>query len=131
MDRKQTRRFVIEELGKHVNRDDVLAVVSRALDIDWQQAEDLVREVEQSNAREIAIRQSPILIVIGVGVIAGGLALTTYGVWYFIDLLQMNSMQQILYSQFIADIAGSMVLGLGMITGGIIGFRKVFSALLN
>jgi hypothetical protein len=130
MDRKQARRFVIEELGKHASRDDVLAVVSRALDINWQQAEDLVREIEQSSAREIAIRQSPILIVIGVGVIAGGLALITYGIWYFIDLLQMSSMQQILYSQFIVDIAGSMVLGLGMITGGIIGFRKVLSAIL-
>ena len=131
MDKQKARAFIVEQLGKNQNRNDILLILCRELNIDWKQAEELVREVEAFDGQQIARRQSPVLIILGLAVIIGGLALTTYGIWYFWTFTQLDPSQQLMATQYMYITAGSMVTGLAMIVGGIIGFRKVFSALLN
>lgn len=130
MDKEKARAFIIEELGKNQNRNDILLILCRELNIEWKQAEQLVHEVEAFDGQQIARRQSPLLIILGLGVIIGGLALTSYGIWYFWTFTQLDATQQLIETQYMYITAGSMVTGLAMIAGGIIGFRKILSGIL-
>jgi hypothetical protein len=129
MNKEQARALIIDELGKDGNRNDLLLVLCREMDIEWGQADELVREVEAFEGKQIARRQSPLLMVIGLAVIIGGLGLTTYGIWYFWTFTQLEASQQLIETQFMYITASSMVTGLAMITGGIIGFRKLLASL--
>ncbi|MCL5097369.1 MAG: hypothetical protein M1608_07555 [Candidatus Omnitrophica bacterium] len=129
MNEAEAHAFVVDELSKHRNRNDILVALCNELGLYWNQAEQFVRDVESQQGQTIARRQSPLLIILGLGVILGGLGLTTYGVWYFWDLMQLNTMEQILSSESIYITAGSMGSGLAMIVGGIIGFRKIIADL--
>lgn len=131
MNEDQARAFVVRELGMHRDRDDILLVLCRELNIDWSRAEQFVSDVELQYGQRIARKQSPLLMVIGLGVILAGLALTTYGVWEIFEFVQMETAQQLVYSQYMYFVGASMITGLAMIVGGIIGFRRIFSAILN
>lgn len=131
MDKDQAAAFIVNELSKHSHRDDIFRELCREMNIDWKQAESLMRDVEAYHGRTIAHRQSPLLIVLGLGVILGGLTLTTYGAWYFWQLTQMQPLEQFLYSQYIQIPASSMITGTAMIVGGIIGFRKIFAGIVR
>jgi len=131
MNQEQAHAFIIDELAKHSHRDDIILDLCRAMNIDWKQAERMVEDVESYHGRTIARRQSPLLMVLGLSVILGGLALTTYGAMYFWDLTQLQPLEQFLYSQYIQIPAGSMITGTAMIVGGIIGFRRILASILN
>jgi hypothetical protein len=131
VNKEQAAAFIINELGRQSHRDDIIVDLCRDMDIDWEQAEELMRDVEAYHGQTIARRQSPLLIVIGLGIILGGLALTTYGAMFFLDLVQMETFEQIWYTQYIQLPVGSFVTGTAMIVGGIIGFRKIFAGILN
>ena len=130
MNETEARAFIIEQLGKNRNRNDILLILCRELNIDWPQAEELLREVEAFDGQQIARRQSPVLIVLGLAVIIAGLALATYGIWYFWTFTQLDPTQQLMATQYMYITAGSMVTGLAMIVGGIIGFRKILAGIL-
>ncbi len=130
MNKEETTTFIINELGRQRDRNDILLTLCRELDIEWAQAEQLVREVEAFDGRQIARRQSPLLIVIGLAIIIGGLALITYGIWYFWTFSQLEATQQLLETQFMYVAVGGMITGLAMIVGGILGFRKILSGIL-
>lgn len=131
MNKEQARTFIIDELSKQVDRNDILIDLCRELDLEWKQAEELLREVEAFDGQQIARRQSPILIIIGLAVLLGGLALTTYGVWYYWGYFQMEGLDQIFYGQYAYGIGVIVITGLAMIVGGIIGFRKIIGGILG
>lgn len=131
MNEEQARAFIVEELASHRNRDDMLMVLCRELDIDWEKAEQRVKDVEDYHGQTIARRQSPFLMILGTGIILVGLALTLDAVLYFWDLLQMQTLRQLLSLQFSYVMGGSLVTGLAMITGGTIGFRRILAKILN
>jgi hypothetical protein len=130
MNKEEVRNIIIAQLGRHRDRNDLLTVLSRDLNIDWKQAEQLVRDVEASHRQVIARRQSPLLIILGLGVIIGGFALTTYGIWDFWIFSQLDTTEQFIHSESLYLSGGGMVTGLAMITGGIIGFRKIIGGIL-
>lgn len=130
MDERQARAYIVEELGKQLGRNDILLTLCREMDIEWKQADQMIREVEAFDSQQIARRQSPLLTVLGLAVIFGGLALNTYGIWYFWTFTQLEAAQQLIETQYMYITAGGMVTGLAMIVGGIIGFRKILGALL-
>jgi len=131
MNQDQARAFVVNELGKHRDRNDILMALCHGLGVEWKQAEQFVKDVESSEGKTIARKQSPLLVVLGLSVLIGGLGLTVSAISFFWDFIQMGSQEQLLNGQFVYIYGGSMITGLAMIVGGIIGFRKVFSALLN
>lgn len=124
---QETREFIVSELGKHRHRRDVIADLCVRHNLDWKQAEALVRQVEIYDAQRVARKQSPLLIILGVGVILVGLALTIDAIVYFWNLPQMDSIEQLTNAQLAYYTAASLVIGLAMITGGIIGLRRVLA----
>lgn len=130
MNQDQARAFVVNELGKHRDRNDILVTLCHELNVDWNQAEKFLKDVETTQGQTIARKQSPLLIVLGLSVLIGGLGLTVNAISFFWNFTQMGSQEQLLNGQSVYIYGGSMITGLAMIVGGIIGFRKVFAAIL-
>jgi hypothetical protein len=130
MNQEQARTYAVNELSKHHDRNDILIVLCRELDLHWPDAEKFLKEVESSQGQTIVGRQSPLILILGIGVLLGGLGLTSYGIWDLFEWVQMGPEEQIAYSQLMYYTAGSMITGIAMIAGGIIGLRKTISSIL-
>jgi hypothetical protein len=130
MNKDEARVLIINELGKHTNRNDILMELCQELDINWEDADRLVKEVETYDGRTIARRQSPLLIILGAGVLIGGTALTVQALLFFWDFAFMAPAQQLVMSQYAYYMGGGFFTGLAMLAGGIVGFRKFLSAAL-
>lgn len=124
-----TRTYIITELGKQRDRRDVILELCNQHDLDWKEADELVRSVEISDGQKIAKRQSPLLIVLGSGVLLIGLALTVFGVTYFWNWLNLDSVEKLVEARELYTMGATLVTGLAMSTGGVIGLRKILSEL--
>jgi hypothetical protein len=131
MDKQAAREFIVRELGRHTNRNDILMALCKAFDIQWEDAESLMRDAETYDGHRIARKQSPLLIILGLGVIIGGLVLTIDAMMFFWDLTQMQGTEQLAYSQYSYIMGGSLITGIAMMAGGVIGFRRFISAVLR
>jgi hypothetical protein len=70
--------FVIKEIAGSRHRNDVIMTLCEKTGSSWDQARRFVQKVESENRQAIAARQSPLLILIGVGIIIVGLFLVAY-----------------------------------------------------
>lgn len=131
MNQEQITAFVINELTRHRDRRDIILDLCRQLNIEWNKAEQLVKDVENRHGRAVARRQSPFMMLLGAAIILGGLYLTINGALYFYDFVQLDITNQALSGQSTYLMAGSLLTGLGMVTGGIIGFWKIFASFLG
>jgi hypothetical protein len=77
MDEQLATAFVIRELAKHRNRNDIIMALCQHDQLNWEQAEAFVTQVEQTHRRKITGGQAPLLIVIGLVLIIAGLYATT------------------------------------------------------
>jgi uncharacterized membrane-anchored protein len=77
---EDTTEFVVGELGKHRQDDDVIMAVARRANLSWEQAERLVQEIKIEHRRRIVRRRSPLLIAVGVGTAIGGFVLIALAV---------------------------------------------------
>ena len=131
MNTDQTTNFILNELTKHRDRNDIILDLCRQLGIEWKAAEQLVKDVESQHGKTVAKRQSPFLIILGASIIITGLGLTINGMQLIFDLLSVGSFEQLMGMSTSLLRLGSLLTGIGMIVGGIIGFWKTFSAFLG
>jgi hypothetical protein len=131
MNTDQTTNFILNELTKHRDRNDIILDLCRQLGIEWKAAEQLVKDVESQHGKTVAKRQSPFLIILGASIIITGLGLTINGMQLIFDLLSVGSIEQLMGMSTSLFRLGSLLTGIGMIVGGIIGFWKTFSAFLG
>ena len=85
MNRQQATDYVIHELSKHHQRNDIIQRLCEAGEINWKDAEKFVQQVEDENTSKIALRQSPLVTLIGIGSALVGLALMA---WVALETLQ-------------------------------------------
>ncbi len=85
MNQQQATDFVISELGKHHQRNDIVERLCETSGISWKEAERFVQQVEAENTGKIALRQSPLVTLIGIGTALVGLALM---IWVTLETLQ-------------------------------------------
>jgi hypothetical protein len=85
MNRQRATDFVIRELGKHHQRNDIIQRLCETGGISWKEAEKFVQQVEAENTGTIALRQSPLVTLIGLGTAIGGLLLM---IWIVFETLQ-------------------------------------------
>ena len=81
MDQSVATQYVIHELGRQTPRNDIILRLCEQLKCSWPDAEKFIRNVEQNNRKAIAARQSPLLILIGLGTVLVGLATAGYGLY--------------------------------------------------
>ncbi len=135
MDREKAVEFVVRELGKHHNRNEIIVTLCEQIGINWQDAEKLVREVEIQHERRIAVRQSPIAIILGVGTVLVGIGLFLNGFFFFMRLFQELggefSFSIVLGLRYVYFEIGQLITGLAMVLGGSIGSARVLSKVLK
>ena len=126
---EELTNLIISELGKHHNRNEIVVAVCEKSGLNWTEAEQLIEQVEQENYHTIATRQSPFLILISIVTIFAGLGLFGYGILFFLDFLQAETLEQVflLRTGYLRII--SMLTGLGMLGGGSYGLWRTFSTL--
>jgi len=128
MNQQEATEFVIRELGKHRQRNDIIQKLCETGGINWGNAEKFVRRVETENRSAIALKQSPLITLIGMGTIILGLALT---LWIAIETLQGFI---IFFLSFPVPYLGNIfyfLMGLAMIIGGMWGMWDTIVRIWN
>ncbi|MGH2582434.1 MAG: hypothetical protein ACRDFQ_06020 [Anaerolineales bacterium] len=126
---KKVKAYVVSELAKHHDRNDIIMTLCQKLGVGWNDAELLVQEVELYHGKTVAQKQSPFLMILGGGILVGGLALTYFGVDYFYAVSKVPELLVDVRSAYV--MGGSLLTGLGMIGGSILGMWKNVAAFLN
>ncbi|MBN1811259.1 MAG: hypothetical protein JXA14_05430 [Anaerolineae bacterium] len=116
--RDETIKYVVGELGKHRPENDIIRTVVYLEDTSWEEAKRIIAEIKVRCRGQIVRRQSPLLIVIGIGTFIGGFVLcasmviaTLEGFAIFFLSLPIPYSGNIIY----------FVTGLGMMAGGAYG----------
>jgi len=125
---QETTSFVISELAKHRNRNDLIMALCEKTGSSWDQAQRLVQQVESENRKAIKARQSPLLIIIGVGIVISGLLLATYTV-----VITLNG-TIILFLDIPIPYLGNATYfctGLAMMGGGVVGLLRTARSLVQ
>ncbi len=118
MDNGDITKYIIAELRKYRNPDDIIAEVCEMSGMKWADAQQFVERVQSVHGAEITGLRNPQLVVLTIGAIVVGLGL----------LIGPTVAFRVWSSEAFADFVGNfIVLGLTMIIGGIIGlFRAAY-----
>ena len=128
INQQEATDFVIRELGKHRQRNDIIQKLCETGGMNWGEAEKFVRRVEAENRSAIALKQSPLITVMGMGTIILGLVLT---LWVVIETLQGYI---IFFLGFPVLYLGNIfyfLMGLAMIIGGMWGMWDTILRIWN
>jgi hypothetical protein len=74
MDPARLTEEVVRDLSRHRSRNDIILHMCHTTGMDWKQAEAFVQQVERTHKQRIAGRQAPLLIVLAVIAVVGGLS---------------------------------------------------------
>ncbi len=128
MDKQAATDFVIRELGKHHQRNDIIQKICETNGMNWREAEKFVQRVEAENSGKIALKQSPLIALIGICTAVGGLTLAIRMV-----LATLQGHMIILLSLPIPYLGNIVYFftGLAMIVGGIWGMWNTLVRIWN
>lgn len=128
MNEQQSTDFVIRQLGRHSQRNEIIRQLCEYSEMNWAQAEKFILKVESEHKQKIAARQSPLIATIGGITIIVGL-ITTIGV-----VMRTFQGEIILLLSLPIPYSGNVayfLLGIAMITGGLRGTWSVLRNLWN
>lgn len=120
-DEEEAVEFVVRELGRHRNHDDIIRALCEQAGWPWKQARHFVQRVEIEHRDRIVARQSPVVIMLGVGSIVVGAIIAIYAA---IVLIGWISNPEGTDPEVVEDMiyyAAGLVTGLAMVVGGIAG----------
>ena len=126
--REETIKYVVRELGRHRPENDIVRNVVYLENVSWEEAKRVVAQVKIKCRGQIARRQSPLLIAIGIATFIGGFALcvgmaiaTLEGFNIFFLSMPIPYSGNVTY----------FVTGLGMMAGGAYGTGPILLDLLT
>ena len=73
MNQQEATDFVISELGKHHQKNDIIQKLCESTSMNWSQAEKFIQQVRAEHGTVIAQKQSPMIVAIGTVVVIAGL----------------------------------------------------------
>lgn len=85
MNEQEAIDFVIRELGKHHPKNDIIQKLCESNSMNWNQAEKFVRQIESQNSSLIAQKQSPMVTIMGTGMVIVG---SVIAIWIIYITLQ-------------------------------------------
>ncbi|MBN1977375.1 MAG: hypothetical protein JW918_08235 [Anaerolineae bacterium] len=125
---EKTVEYVVKELGKHRSENDIIRTVVHLENVSWEEARRMVAAVKVKCKGQIARRQSPILVAIGMVTFLGGVALaagmviaTLMGINLFFLSLPIPYLGNVIY----------FLTGLGMMAGAAWGSGSVILEFLT
>jgi len=128
MDKQEATEFIIKELKRQRHRNDIIMDLCQKTGASWEQGQRFVQRVEVEHRQEITAGTTPLLVMIGVAIILGGLGAIAYAVIYTLEGtlfglpgIPIPGLGNIVYP----------VTGLAMITGGTIGILRALRQLVK
>ena len=116
MDQSEATDFVIRELGKLHQKNDIIQKLCDATSMNWGEAERFVRQVEAQNRGKIAQNQTPMVAILG-----GFTIITGFAVSIFILYQTLVNGLIIIFLRLPIPYLGNIVyflIGVSMIVGG-------------
>ena len=138
---EELEQQIIARLEDNDNRNDILLDLCESQGLDWKQAEAILDSIHAENADVITLTQSPILVLIALGIFIGGVGALFYGASqlvamyeFFIGLSDQNQPQGVgsFLIYLLADGAGYLglfAIGIAMVIGSLRGMSDVWSAI--
>ena len=121
--------FIIRELSKNHNRQNIIRRVSESTGLTWKQAEQLTILVEAKHKRSVTVQQAPVLLFISIGILILGISLLGFNLQILLAFFQNDILSQILSVHSSAYRTIGLVTGFGMSIGGLIGLWKSFETI--
>ena len=128
MQKEEITAFVVDELGKHHSRNEIIRRLCERTGMMWPDAEKLVRQIEADHGQDIRARQSPLLVALSVAIFIGGLGLILYCAVYFINLAKFDTIPN---PRYVVYAIGALFTGIGMIAGAVIGLWRTIQELFE
>jgi hypothetical protein len=139
---KQIEQKIIGQLEDGVNHDDIILHLCETQGLDWNQAEAVVNTIRTENADNITLAQSPVLVIISLGIFIGGVVLIGYAAWQVMESYSyfqaISSNSRGVFAGFVAylisysaSLLWMIALGTGMIIGSLRGMTEVWTAILS
>jgi hypothetical protein len=122
---QELTEYVVRELGNHVEKREIIYKLAQVTGRSWSEVEAFVGEVEDSQQQRIARRRAPLLLIVGLITIAGGVALALPNVSLVMQFLR-DPGANLLYTPYLVRRIIALVVGLGMVAGGILGILWAF-----
>jgi hypothetical protein len=128
MNNEELNNLIIQELGRHRDRQEIVRKICEASTLNWSDAEKLLAEVEAQNKKKIAARQGPFLIFVSIGTLVIGLGLVAYNMDLILAIFHRDLLGQILALRSGYYRIVSLVTGLAMTVGGFYGLWTVLAS---
>ena len=128
MNKEQATDFVVRELGKMNEKNNIIQKLCESTNMNWSQAENFVQQIETEYAVKISSKQNPI-----VGVISGCTTLIGLGVLIFVIFTTWQG-NILVFLKIPIPYSGNAFLflaGLGMLVGGIRGMWGLLTRIWN
>lgn len=128
MNQQEATEFVIQELGKHHQKNDIIQKLCESTSMNWSQAEKFIQHVAVQHGATIAAKQSPLVVFIGVSTVLIGLGIT------ILTIFQTLRGEIIVIRRFPIPYSGNVLLflvGVTMITAGARGMWDTIARLWN
>jgi hypothetical protein len=125
---EEIMEYIVRELGRHRPENDIIFTLAQREDLNWDEARRLVQDVKFHQSSRVARRQSPLLLVVSVGTLIGGLALsggvafaTLDGFIIFLPSLPIPYLGNLVY----------FLTGLAMVAGAVIGLYRLIREMMD
>jgi hypothetical protein len=121
LDTPENTDFVVKEIAGHRHRNDVIMALCEKTGSSWDQVQRFVQKVESENRQAITARQSPLLVMIGVGTVIVGLLVVAY-----YGFRTLTGTIYIFLNMPIPYLGNAVYIGTGlaMMTGGTVGLLR-------
>jgi hypothetical protein len=129
MDQSEATDFVIRELGKLHQKNDIVQKLCDATSMNWGEAERFVQQVEAQNRGKIAQNQTPMVAILGGLTIIAGFAVSIFILYQTL----VNGLI-IIFLRLPIPYLGNIVyflIGVGMIAGGLRGIWDTIVRMWN
>ncbi len=141
MEQADLHAFILDCLSGAVNPDDIVMEICEQHSLTWPEAEALVQQIQSEHGNAITRRQSPLLVIIALGLFLGGLALIGFSAYSLAALVQSYSQADLFYTdmpgalllifEYGYGLLGMMGVGAAIVLGSLVGMRRVWTAILD
>lgn len=121
--REDLVKYVARELGSGADRNALIRHVCETGEMSWPEAEAFVARVALGHEHEIAKRQSPLMLVLSVGTLIGGVVLILAGGYTLIAFFSGELGARLDFAYY------GLATGLAMVAGGLIGLTRTLKSL--
>ena len=120
--REDLAKYVARELGSSADRNTLIRHVCETGEMSWSEAEAFVARVALEHEHEIAKRQSPLMLVLSVGTLIGGVILTFGGGYVLVAFFSGELQARLDFAYY------GLATGLAMLAGGLIGLARTLKS---